>query len=106
MFTVKWIASNGAEMIYNARDVSYTPPGQLIPANAPNQDLTRASLCDPKRAIVSFYITGQQSNIDGDSHCTIDNGRVYVMNQAGRTVADYVLETEEFPHGLAPRQAA
>lgn len=92
MFTVKWIASNGAEMIYAAKDISFTPP-QLDPKAG----------CDSKgpRATVSFYLA------DGsETHCSIDNGRVYVMNAFGKTVADYILQTEEFPHGLAPRQAA
>lgn len=87
MFTVKWIASNGAQMIYASKgDVSYTPP-----ENVPNGG-------NDGKAKVTFYIP------EGDVHCTIDSGRVYVMNDAGRTVADYILQTKEFPHGLAPRE--
>lgn len=111
MFTVKWIADNGAEMLYNARDVSYTPGNAVAPApvhvrHARSESIGPLVARDITRACVSFYVTGQQSSVDGDSHVTIDTGRIYVMNAAGRTVADYVLSTNEFPHGLAPRQAA
>lgn len=91
MFTVKWIADNGSETLYAAaKDVHFTP------ADAQNASGSGAVA----KASVSFYLT------DGDVHCSIDCGRVYVMNANGRTVADYVLSTKEFPHGLAPRQAA
>lgn len=170
MFTVKWIASNGAEMVYNARDVSFTPGGvegglnlepvPLIPGDCifsvdpgrvtavrdngnnlsltvdcPNAEVLRRVQLKPgeyatceaegqlrlggshfgaltydvqgyqRKAGVSFYIIGSGDQ-KGDVHCSIDSGRVYVMNANGKTVADYVLSTEEFPHGLAPKQAA
>lgn len=93
MFTVKWIGDNGCEFLYgDARGVSYTP-------GTPRSEIEAAS-----PAKVSFYFTGEQSQTPGDCHCIIDSGRIYVMNERGRTVADYVLSTKEFPHGLAPRQ--
>lgn len=88
MFTVKWIGDNDSEMIYAARDVSYSPPSD-----------------DKSKAGVSFYILGSGEQ-KGDVHCSIDAGRVYVMNSSGKTIAHYELATKEFPHGLAPRQAA
>lgn len=89
MFTVKWIGDNGCEFLYgDARGVSYTAGGA------------------DRKATVAFYCMGEQSVSPGDCHVTIDSGRVYVMNEKGRTVADYVLSTQEFPHGLAPKQAA
>lgn len=81
MFTIKWVASNCEEMLYRGKDVSYSP-GE-----------------GERKATVSF-------NIDGDTHCTIDTGAVYVMNDNGRTVANYVLSTKDWPHGIMPRQAA
>ena len=94
MFTIKWIASNGYEHLYRGRDVRYVPASQ--------KDEHSTTL----RASVEFDITGQTSNVDGDSRCIIDSGRVYVMNEAGRTVADYCLSTDQFPKGIAPLQAA
>lgn len=82
MFTVKWIADNGAHHLYSgAKDVSYTPP-----------DDERA------QATVSF-------SYDNADHVSIYAGEVYVMNENGRTVSNYTLATKDFPHGLAPRAA-
>lgn len=95
MFTVKWIGENGCEFLYgDARGVSFTP-------GTPTGDGR-----EERKAAVSFYYTGEQSQTPGDCHCIIDAGRLYVMNERGRTVADYVLSTKDFPHGLMPRQAA
>lgn len=92
MYTVKWIGENGCQFLYgDARGVSYTPAKGTEPAD---------------KAKVSFYFKGEQSPTPGDCHCILDSGRVFVMNEAGRTVADYTLSTKEFPHGLAPREAA
>ncbi len=81
MFALKWIADNGAEMIYGGRDISYTPGDA------------------EKKATVTFYD-------ENGTHCSFDAGRIFVMNDRGRTVADYLLSSPGFPHGLAPRQAA
>jgi hypothetical protein len=90
MYTVKWIGENGCQFLYgDARGVSFTPGN--------GQD---------DKAKVSFYFKGEQSATPGDCHCILEHGRVYVMNEAGRTVANYILETKEFPHGLMPREAA
>lgn len=84
MFTIKWIASNGYEHLYRGRDVRYVPVS------------ARSDV--PGKTTVEFDVDGLC--------CTLDSGRVYVMNEAGKTVADYCLGNAEFPHGLAPRQAA
>ena len=94
MFTVKHIMTNGHETIYHAREVNY------VPANENTGEV------DPGEAIVHFDITASASNVPGDSYVYISSGRVYVMNANGKTVADYVLRTKAFPHGLAPSQAA
>lgn len=94
MFTIKWIASNGYEHLYRGRDVRYVPASQ--------KDEHSTTL----RTSVEFDITGQSSNIDGDSRCILDTGRVYVMNEAGKTVADYCLSASGLPDGVAPLQAS
>lgn len=81
MFTIKWISSEDDQMLYKGRDVSFTP---ALKRSEPSE-----------RPCVSFYT-------DDGVHCTIDSGRVYVMNDAGRTVADYIIATKEYPHGLSP----
>lgn len=83
MFSIKWIADNGSEMLYRGGNVSYSP----------------AKETESGKAVVHF-------EMDGGVGCSIDSGRVYVMNDRGCTVADYILQTENFPDGLAPRQAA
>lgn len=91
MFTVKTIDAHGDEHLYpDVKSVSYTI-GE--PEN---------SAGGPKRANVTFTFADES----GRSRITIEAGEVYVMNEAGRTVSKYVLKTKEFPHGLAPRQAA
>lgn len=96
MFTLKWIAVNGAEMIYPARDVVYNPPDQIAPAlsaSTHNPEPVRMLIArDIRRPCVSFYQIGYGDQ-NGDVHCTIDTGRVYVMNANGRTVADYHLSS-------------
>jgi hypothetical protein len=69
MFAMKWIASNGSEMIYAGRDISLTPALQS----------------ETKRAMVTFYD-------QNDTHCSLDTGRVFVMNDHGRTIASYDLD--------------
>lgn len=74
MQTVKWIRSDGGEEIMIATGtVSFNPPS---PAGA----------TDPQRpAYVSFDMA------NSDIRASIDNGRVFVMNGNGKTVADYEL---------------
>lgn len=96
MFTVKWIGEGGCEFLYgDARGVSFTP--------GTSKNIETGAQDTPAK--VSFYFTGETSQSPGDCHCILDNGRVYVMNERGRTVADYILKTNEFPHGLMPRAA-
>ena len=81
MFTVKWIAGNGAHHLYSvAKEVSFTPRDSNRP-----------------KPMVSFY--------DGLDFVTLDCGEVYVMNENGRTVSNYVLSTEDFPAGIHPKAA-
>lgn len=82
MFSVKWIAQNGAHHIYSAHTVSYTPPDE-----------------HRLKPTISFY------DATDNGFTTLDNGEVYVMNANGKTVANYALENGAFPHGLMPRAA-
>lgn len=78
MLTIKWISADGDnEMLYIGHSVSFTrkPEGE----NA--------------RPTVSFMGVN-------DVHCSIDSGRVFVMNEHGSTVADYILATTEYPNGV------
>lgn len=76
MFSILWIAGNGSEMVYPAREISFTPADEAV----------------SKTATISFY--------SGDVHCSIDSGRVFVMNEQGATVRRYILKGDaEFPHG-------
>lgn len=77
MFTIKWIASNGYEHLYRGSDVRFVPESTAISG----------------KRTVEFDLTGQTSNIEGDSRCIIDEGRVFVMNETGKTIADYHLDS-------------
>jgi hypothetical protein len=89
MFTVKWIADNGSEMLYQAKgDISYSPGRVRGAAGA-----------DEAKACVAF------TDSDG-VHCSIDAGDIFVMNELGKTVARYALASEAFPRGLAPSPQA
>lgn len=80
MFTLKWVAANGSQTLYSGVDeVNYSP----------------ATETESKKSTVSFRTNGV--------HCSIDAGRIYVMNQDGKTVERYFLEGDpEWPHGLVP----
>lgn len=82
MFTLKWVAGNGSQHLYaDVANVDYTPPGES----------------QNKTAAVAFDLPGINSS------CSIDTGRVYVMNGDGRTVERYILHGDrEFPEGLEP----
>jgi hypothetical protein len=81
MFTIKWVTSNCEEMLYRGTGISFTPGD------------------DTRKATVSF-------EVGGGSRCIIDTGTIYVMNDNGRTVANYILSSKEWPHGVMPRNAA
>ena len=83
MFTLKWVAGNGCQHLYaGVANVDYTPASENTVS---------------KKSQVSFDLPAIGST------CTIETGRVYVMNGDGRTVERYILEGDgEFPHGLAP----
>jgi hypothetical protein len=89
MFTIKWIAANGSEMLYRGMDVSFTPADQ-------RGDGVKAG--GYERPVVSFQV-------DSGVQCSIDSGAVYVMNDAGKTVASYIISTQDFPRGIMPHAA-
>lgn len=82
MFTIKWVAENGCQHLYaGVHNVDYTPAAENTVSG---------------KAQVSFDIPGPSVS------CSIESGRIYVMNDEGRTVERYILEGDsEFPHGLA-----
>lgn len=88
MFTVKWVAPNGCQHLYpDASSISYMPASYT-----PASENTVSG-----KAQVQFDLPGIGSN------CSIESGRIYIMNEDGRTVERYILEGDaEFPHGLAP----
>lgn len=76
MFTVKWVAENGSEMLYESvGDVSFTP-GSV-------RDAT--STTGPNNSCVTF------PSADSAVHTYLDTGTIYVMNDKGGTVATYRL---------------
>jgi hypothetical protein len=88
MLTVKWIKRNGEQVIYAAQgDVGFSPGA-------------RAEGDNPGRKGKVVFVSAE-----GHVPCSIDSGEVYVMNDAGRTVANYILSTVEFEHGLMPQAA-
>lgn len=64
MFTVKWVADNGAEQLVQTKEVNYSPGS------------------DMEFAGVSFY------DLNG-VHTQWTDGDVYVMNETGKTVSHY-----------------
>jgi hypothetical protein len=68
MFVVKWIMVDGSEKIFGGKEIKFTP----------------AERCATKRPMVTFY------NEEG-TECSFDTGRVYVVNDLGKTVANYSL---------------
>lgn len=70
MFTIKLVTDNGYQHIYRGRDVRF------VPATAQNSA--------PAYNVVQFD--------DAETGLiTIGEGRVFVMNDSGKTVADYDL---------------
>jgi len=68
MFTVKIIQEDGSERVREARTVMFNPPG--------------------KDRNASVFIFPGKSD---DPTETVENALVYVMNENGKTVADYTL---------------
>jgi hypothetical protein len=71
MLTVRHIAPNGFEMIVQCEQVSFTPEGYIDDAN---------------RARPEVFIEKK-----GETMIPISDGEIYVMNDAGKTVASYHL---------------
>lgn len=72
MFTIKHVSPTGAESLYEAIEVNFTPAFSDQLAN--NAAATN----------VVWYTTPETKEIK-----SISNGRVYVTNEAGATVAKY-----------------
>jgi hypothetical protein len=82
MFTVKHISSSGAETLYEATEVNYSPANQAPGA-------------DPSTFIPDtvWYTKPGTREI-----CSIDRGMVFVTNETGATVARYNLPPDQLPH--------
>lgn len=70
MFTIKWKHDNGSEALWQGSNINYTPAKE-----------NRGS----GKAVLTFDL-GPET---GNSTCSIDSGVAYVMNEQGKTVADY-----------------
>lgn len=75
-FIIKWRASNGSEMLYSGRDISFSPNGV---------GAARGNEMQMSRATVTFYDKNE-------TFCSFDLGRIFVMNDNGKTIADYNLD--------------
>lgn len=71
MFTIKWKHENGSEALWQGSHINYTP--------------AKENMQTPGKAALSFEL-GPET---GHSTCMLDSGSVYVMNEQGKTVADY-----------------
>jgi hypothetical protein len=85
-FIIKWRAWNGSEMLYSGRDISFSPNG-----------LCNGTHQDPALAKVTFYDKN-------DTFCSLDLGRVFVMNDNGKTISDWNLSAMNEPK--SERQSA
>lgn len=92
MFTIKTVNKYGDEAIYAAEGVQFQTARARNEAAGPNAPAIY------ERASVEFY----QPNGIG---CSIDSGDVYVMNEAGSTVAKYHLVDGRYQHGAMPQAA-
>lgn len=80
MFTIKHITLSGTEIIYSGEHIRFEPEGLCVSTN-PNSS---------SPAMVSFFhAKGHQVEIGG--------GTVFVMNDAGKTVARYDLGASPVP---------
>lgn len=75
MLTIKHVEKNGREYLQQAHEISFHPGG--------TNEETR---------VEAFGCTGIGGAVDADGHCKYADGIVYVMNDAGATVAKYVLD--------------
>ncbi len=107
MFTLKWIATGGAEMIYSAENIVYTPreaiaPALIVSVSTVNPEPARILVGrDFNRPCVNFDLT------DSGVNCSIDSGHVYVMNENGRTVSNWLLsEAPKYAQGMGLDGAA
>lgn len=73
MFTIKWKDKNGSEALWQGHGLNYTPAKE-------NKETGKATL---------RFLLGPET---GESQCSIDSGRVFVMNENGKTVADYFFD--------------
>lgn len=82
-FTIKQVTGDGEERLWPAVDVRYVEPSLARHAAAESP--------------------GVKFNLPDGSRCSISGGIVFVMNEAGATVAKYHMGTPDEPHGEAPR---
>jgi hypothetical protein len=78
MLTIKHIEKSGHESIQMARSVSYNPNG--MEGHEPRTPTLEAHGCTGDGGAVS------------NGWCCYGDGKVYVMNDAGRTVGNYDLD--------------
>lgn len=84
MFTVKHVTKDGERFYETSGAV------QFVRAGVPVDAETKAS----DRSQIMFTAYGVR--------CTIDGGRVYVMNAVGKTIDTFFLQDDpDYPHGLS-----
>lgn len=99
MFSVKWVYENDGLLInriFEAETVTVAFPDDGPPGSPRRQGAPQLMGRDVHSGLL---IVGPGFDLDDRS---IDRGKVYVMNQAGRTVATYELGE---PTDLLPRAA-
>lgn len=85
MLTVKHIEKNGDEYLFTAREVMHCPRGKL----ALEQGLQESASSMP---FVRFYgVPGPDEGARKDGVLDLEDGRVYIMNESGKTVGNYIL---------------
>lgn len=72
MLTIKHIEKSGHESVQQARDVAFQPGDK-----------------DAEMKLTAFGCTAHGGAVDDSGVCLYATGRIFVMNDAGATVASY-----------------
>jgi hypothetical protein len=78
MLTIKHVEKCGREHLQQAHAVSFRPGTQ----NGSNES---------PAILEAFGCTGTGGAVDENGYCKYGDGRVYVMNDSGSTVGNYIL---------------
>jgi hypothetical protein len=81
LLTIKHIEKSGHQSLQQAHCVSFTPRGAAHPDDK-----------NPRDEFIAFGCTATGGAVDEHGVCRYGAGTVYVMNDAGATVAKYHLD--------------